>query len=213
MSKNFIQTIKVFSVPVLIITMAGCGNLPKIPEPKLKPPGAPEVAQLKRVAVLPFEGKDGSTFSTRLKSMLVPFFEVVPETEAEGIFTGKVIESSVTQKSRTEERSTCDRKGLFKACKEGTKRTVNTQCTTKTATFEAIVFVAQTGKGEIYSRTVTGKDTDEYCKDSGPSSESNTAMLRNAQDQALQDIRHDVAAYKECDSWLCSVGQKLNFVK
>jgi hypothetical protein len=192
-----VSSIKMLSVFVIIITLVGCATTPKV----LNPPRVPAVAKLKRVAFSSFEGRDASLFKTELENELVSLFDVVSPRNAQGIFTGQVIDSSVTKNSYTEKRGGGEkcvkrRYGLVGPCeKRENVPASKTRCTKREAKFEAIVSVQKVGKEKVYSRKVHGTETDTHCEDSSSSPETDSSLLSKARKKALVEIRRDVGAY------------------
>jgi hypothetical protein len=180
--------------------MGGCAVLETTPI-KLQPPRAPQIAELKSLAISSVEGKDGELFKGELQSMLQTeddkfVFVTSPQT-AEGVFSGRVLESSVRSNTVTDKVKTCDRKGLFKACKDGTKREKLKQCLKRTAYFKVALSVTKVKTEDvIYSKTVTGEDTDRHCSDKSHAAFSNTNLLQSARAKALEEIRKDIAPYQ-----------------
>jgi inosine/xanthosine triphosphate pyrophosphatase family protein len=185
---------------VYIMMLGGCVAL--IPTPiELQPPRAPQVAELKSFAISSIEGKDAEIFKAELQSMLQTeddkfVFVSSPQT-AEGVFSGRVLDSSVRSYTSTNKTKTCERKGLFKACKDGTKREKLTQCLERTAYFKVAISVTKVKTEKvIYSKTITGKDTDRHCSDKSHAAFLNSKLLQSARTKALEEIRKDIAPYE-----------------
>ncbi|MEN8218996.1 MAG: hypothetical protein ABFS56_22025 [Pseudomonadota bacterium] len=192
--------LKPLSVIASVMTLVGCGTLTPTPR-VLNPAKVPEVAKLESVAISSFEGKDGALFKSELQSMLLTanekLFKVVNSPEkAEGVFSGQVTESSVGSRTYSKEVEDCERKGAFKACKEGTKRKYNVQCVERTANFQVVVSVTKVKTGEvIYTKRHSGEHTDTYCKNQSSTPASESSLLQKARAEVLQELRNDVAPY------------------
>jgi hypothetical protein len=186
----------------VFIILVGC-NMLKPTERVLNPARAPQVAELNTVAISKFKGKDGELFRQELQARLLSenakqgIFRVVTSAKkAEGIFSGQVLDSSVSYKTYSKEVEDCERKSLFGACKEGTKKKINVECVDRKANFKVIVSVTKRKTGEvIYSSTFTGNDTDTYCNNNSTSPIGNDAMLLKARAKVLEELRKDVAPY------------------
>jgi len=179
-----------------IISLVSCAAFKPTPR-VLNPARAPQVAELNTVAISQFKGKDGELFRSELQARLLSengkqgIFTVLTSTKkAEGIFSGQVLESSVTYRTYQKEVEEC----ADKDCK--TKRKVNVECIDRKANFKVAIEVNKQKKNEIiYSSTFSGDDTDTYCKNSSSTPITNEAMLQKARTKVIEEIRKDVAPY------------------
>jgi len=190
--------IKVLALYVSVMTLLACTATNK---PTFNPAKAPRVAKLERVAISSFDGKDGGLFRKELETMLLNnkqggFVVVTSQKEADGVFSGRVIDSSVSGRSFSKELEDCDREGFFKKCKEGTERKINLECVEKGATVQVLVSAIKLKTGEvIYSSKFTGKETDTHCENQSTPPTSNAALLQKARANVLEQIRKVVAPY------------------
>jgi hypothetical protein len=197
--KMYIQNIALYAI---IMTLIGCAAFQPT-EKVLNPARAPQVAELNTVAIANFQGKDGELFRQELQARLLSenakqgIFRIVNSTRtADGIFSGQVLDSSISYKNYTKEVEDCERKSMFGACKEGTKTTTNVQCVDRKANFKVIFSVTKRKTDEvIYSSTFTGDDTDTHCNNSSTSPITDNAMLLKARAKVLDEIRKDIAPY------------------
>jgi len=195
-SSGFIRPLAVI---VTMMTLVGCTRKPQV----LNPARAPQIAMLESVAISSFDGKDGPLFKSELQSMLMSenkkqgiFMVMDSPQKAEGVFSGQVIESSVNNRTYSKEVEDCERKKLFGACKEGTKRKYNVQCLERTGTFQVVFSVKKVQTGEIiYTSTHAGNERDTYCQNQSSSPIPEAAILQKARAKALEKIRKDVAPY------------------
>jgi len=190
--------LKALAVYASVMTLVACTGAKK---PTFNPAKAPRVAKLERVAISSFDGKDGALFKKELETMLLNnkqggFVVVTSQKEADGFFSGRVIDSSVSSRSFSKEIEDCEREGIFKKCKEGTQRKFNVKCVEKTANFHVLVSATKLKTGEvIYSSKFTGKETDTHCENQSTPPASNASLLQKARTKALEKIRKDVAPY------------------
>ncbi|MCP4699144.1 MAG: hypothetical protein GY862_20170 [Gammaproteobacteria bacterium] len=186
------------NIPVLFICfsiagMTGCATTPYV----LNPAKMPKVSMMDSVAVIPFSGPHGSEFTASLRDLLKSQFTLTVPEQAEGIFKGRVLDSSVSDRRYPQRVETCDRKGLFKACKTGTKREFNSSCIERTATFK-VQFSIEEGetKNVLYSKTAGDTESDSHCQHESYSSlKSGAELLQNAHASVLREIQKNVAPY------------------
>ncbi len=188
---------------ILVLTLVGGCELLKPTERVLNPARAPQVAELNSVAIAKFTGKDGELFRQELQARLLSengkqgIFRIVTSAKkADGVFSGQVLDSSISYQTYSKEVEDCERKSLFGACKEGTQKKITVQCVDRKANFKVIVSVTKRKTGEvIYSSPFTGTDSDTYCNNSSTSPIADSAMLLKARAKVLDEIRKDVAPY------------------
>ncbi len=190
--------LKALAVSASVMTLVACSGAKK---PTFNPAKAPRVAKLERVAISSFDGKDGKLFKKELETLLLNdkqggFVVVTSQKEADGVFSGRVIESSVNSRSFSKELEDCEREGILNRCKEGTQRKFKVKCVEKTANFQVLVSATKLKTGEvILSSNFTGKETDTYCKNQSTPPVSNASLLQKARTKALEKIRKYVAPY------------------
>jgi hypothetical protein len=190
--------LKPLAVYASVMTLVACTGAKK---QTLNPPKVPRVGKLEMVAISSFDGKDGALFRKELQSLLLNdklggFVVVTSSKKADGVFSGRVVDSSVSSRSYSKEIEDCDREGLLRRCKEGTQRKYNVQCVDRAANFQVVVSATKVKTGEvIYSSTTTGKQTDTHCQNQSTTPVSDSALLQKARAKALEKIRKDVAPY------------------
>lgn len=187
-----LSPVRVLFICCLPAVMVGCATTPRV----LNPAKMPEVSMMDNVAVIPFSGSGGSAFTAGLQNLLASQFTVTVPEQAEGIFRGQVLESSVSDSRYTQRVETCDHKGPFRACKEGTKRQFDSACINRTATFK-VKFSIEDAKTNnvLYNKTAGDTESDTYCQHHSDGIKSGNALLQAAHASVLQEIRRDVAPY------------------
>jgi hypothetical protein len=173
-----------------VTTLVGCltANLnpgsTKAPT-RLQEANVIEASVLKSIAISSFGGKDGKTFRNELQAMLNPLFTVkTSPKKAEGVFSGRVIQSSVEKKYG------CRFNLLgFELCKKDSKY----YCLRKVAIFEAFIELKKAGE-VIYSKKPVGKEIGNQCVKLSTTA-LDSELLRKARAKVVDEIRKDVSVH------------------
>jgi hypothetical protein len=173
-----------------VTTLVGCMTNPPRQDSgtqpqRLRAAGAEHVAVLKSVAISSFKGKDGERFRSELQEMLNPLFTVeTSPKKAEGVFSGRVIQSSVEKKYG------CRFNLLgFELCKKDSKY----YCLRKVAIFEAFIELKKAGE-VIYSKKPVGKEIGNQCVKLSTTA-LDSELLRKARAKVVDEIRKDVSVH------------------
>ncbi|MGR8998495.1 MAG: tetratricopeptide repeat protein [Gammaproteobacteria bacterium] len=208
-----LATVRMTTLAVIIVfgtALFGCAG-PKIQMTVVDPPSVAEALKLKRIAMGEFEGPphESSSFAQEVENLLTsvrvqgkPYFEIVSRpvnssVNADGIFLGSIVRSSITENPYQEVRSQCaqsrtryNKKGkpIGEECIRWSKYTVN--CIKRDAVFEFSPRLIETATDRsIFSDKLKGSAFAKGCSDSRRPVMDGAGLLAQARKDVLTQIR------------------------